>query len=150
VKIFINKKISEIHWSAFVAAGLCFVATFFCYKDYKDIKLLFENGAIEEAIVRKIPENCGTYSRGKKYLQVNIVVADIEKKLPFFLKECEAIHLNDTILVRYLEPLKIVAWYKPNEKSFSKKDFYFAISSFILGLIFLLFGNNKNTLFQTP
>jgi hypothetical protein len=91
-----------------------------------------------------MPKNCVTYSRGKKYLQLEILNTNIEKKLPFLSKECESTHLYDTILVRYLEPIKTVIWYKPNEKNFYKKNLYFAISSFLLGLIFLLFGNDKN------
>ncbi|MGF2412369.1 MAG: hypothetical protein ACQUYJ_08585, partial [Ferruginibacter sp.] len=61
MKVTITKKISQVHWSAFVAAIVCFLGAAIMYKDYKRVKMLIEEGSLSPGIVI---ENCKKYSRG--------------------------------------------------------------------------------------
>lgn len=150
MKIFINKKLSEIHWSAFVAAGLCFISTFFIYQEYKEEKYLIEKGRISKAIVTKTPTTCYESSRIKNY--VDLIIVDISRNTDLIVdyKICNNLNVGDTIQIRYSNDFERISKYNPDVNEASKVDLYFTIFSFLLGIIFLLFGNDKNKLFQTP
>ena len=127
MKIYINKYFKEIHWSAYAAAVLCFITTFFTFKEYKESKFLFEKGDIEKAIVVKLPKNCYYSSRIKNYLELNIIAKGRIEELQIDNKMCDTIQLNDTILVRCCDKFKRILKYDSFDLKVPKINLYFSI-----------------------
>lgn len=144
MKVYRNKTLQEIHWSTYLAAFLCFFATYSIYGDYTETKYLFEKGIVEKAVVVKVPENCSSSTRGKKYCDVSIISTGRIADISIDKKMCDTIMLNDTLLIRTGDKLDKILRYNPAVTNTPKADLYFSVFPLCLGIVFLIFGNEKN------
>jgi hypothetical protein len=137
----INKKISQIHWSAFVAAGLCFFAAGHIYKEYKEKKILIEQGNIAPSIAIN---TCIEFRRSGNFIKVDIPSQNRQVDLKVDAKTCEETNIGDTIRIYCTDDFERIAQYDPGVKTAGKQDLYFSIFSALLGIYFLLLGNKKS------
>jgi aspartate 1-decarboxylase len=140
MSIAINKKISQIHWSAFVAAGLCFFSAGHIYNEYREVKFLIEQGNIVPGIAIN---TCRKYSRSGNYIKVNILSQNRQADVKVDAATCEETNIGDTIIIYCTNNFKRIVQYDPKVKTTNKKNLSFSILSALLGISFLLFGNKK-------
>lgn len=140
MKVTITKKISQVHWSAFVAAIVCFLGAAIMYKDYKRVKMLIEEGSLSPGIVI---ENCKKYSRGGNYIKLNLVAKNrlVDVKTDNIV--CDEKTVGDTITVLYAQDFDDVIIYAPNKVNPKKNDLYFSIFTILLGCSFILIEIKK-------
>jgi hypothetical protein len=148
MKIYLNKNIREIHWSVYIGTSIFFILSYLALKEYKEDKFLFEKGDVAKAIVIAVPEDCNKLNKHNKYASVYIINQQRKESFEINKEICRSINLNDTILVRCTTAFNRILKYNSEITSPAKTDIIVSIISFLSGLLFLLFANDKNKFFN--
>lgn len=139
MKIIINKKISQIHWSAALAAVMFFIISAHVYKEYNEEKFLIEQGIVLPAIVIKKIGGCSEHSRSGNYVRVNIQVQNREADLRINYRTCIKTHLGDTITVYCSDSFDRIITFDPAMAKPRGLGLYLSIFGFVISIALLVF-----------
>jgi hypothetical protein len=144
LKIYFNKKLSDLVWSNYLACFLCFWASYQGFKDYKEEKRVFYEGLVCIGIIQKC--NCTYSTRISSTVDLKIEGENDNLSLKTTSDFCFESKIGDTLLVKFIDKDLPLLKYDSSIIDFRKTEMYLSISIFFIGILFLFLTDEETYL----